>query len=215
MWDVPDLVGLGDASLEKPAGYATVCEFCKYNQLVAAAAAAALFGMFSDLVDWVRVLLDGDCAVSVGAFSAFVVELFLCCAGGPKTMIRVQVSTVPSGACLRNWDRILNGWTSLMVPRSRRQQLLLVSGHLNADALCEVQFRGAKIHFFLRGFGGNTRVVRCVGSDTIHEAVVYVHGDTYMTLGSNVVDIYDTPLRNGIKSTLPPEIYAVFFFGGS
>ena len=133
-------------------------EFSKPSRLAAAAAAAALFGMYSDLVDWMRVLLDGDFAVFVGAFSAFVVELFLCWEvdlhkrkswkvsfSSPlflkvkavrlittKTMTRVQVSTVPSVACLRDWSRLLDEWTSLTVPRSKRQQhlqVLLVSGH--------------------------------------------------------------------------------------
>ena len=39
---------------------------------------------------------------------------------------RVQVSTASSVACLRVWGRLLDGWTSLTMPRSQRQPQLKV-----------------------------------------------------------------------------------------
>ena len=39
---------------------------------------------------------------------------------------RVQVSTASSVACLRVWGRLPDGWTSLTMPRSKRQQHLQV-----------------------------------------------------------------------------------------
>ena len=56
---------------------------------------------------------------------------------------------------------------------------------------------GTKILFFLRGLGVNSRAVRCVGSDTIHDAAGHVHGDIYMALGGRVMDIHGSLHRNG------------------
>ena len=70
----------------------------------------------------------------------------------------------------------------------------------NAGALREVESKGQKIKFFLRGRGVSTRVVRCVDTDTRHEAVGFTHEDIHMTLRCRVVSIHDTLLRNGIKS---------------
>ena len=106
----------------------------------------------------------------------------------------------PLVACLWDWRRLLYGWTSLTVPRSKRQQhlqVLFISGHGTRRRY--VRSRSENIQFFLRDLGGSTSVVQCVDTDTINEAVGFMHGDIYMSQGSRVVSIHGTLLRNGIK----------------
>ena len=145
-----------------------------------------------------RVRLDGDFAVLAGAFSAFVVDLFLevdprkrkswkLSFSSPsflkvKAVSRVQVSTVSAG--------LKQGSGRVDVPDGTKIEAAAASPGTS-------RFQPwTKIQLFLRGLGGNTRDVRCVGSDTMHEAVGHVHGDIYMTLGSHVIDFHDTPLCN-------------------
>ena len=102
------------------------------------------------VLDGVSTVLDGDSFVLEGVLSLFVV--YLCFRGGrppkeekvfdvlivstslkqrcqvdcyPVLILRDQVSTVPV-ASLWVWSRLPDGWTSLTVPRSKRQQHLQV-----------------------------------------------------------------------------------------
>ena len=65
---------------------------------------------------------------------------------------------------------------------------------------CGASLGETDVQFCSRGLGGNTRVVRCLESDTIHEAMGHVHGDIYMTSGGQVMDTHGSLHRNGIKS---------------
>ena len=77
MWDVQDLEGLGGASLGRPV---SICDCVRVQQLRSAcgsrSGSCAFSSMYPDLVDWVRVLLDGDFSVLVGV-PRFTMQVFL------------------------------------------------------------------------------------------------------------------------------------------
>ena len=54
-----------------------------------------------------------------------------------KSMIRDQVSAVPSAACLRVWSRLLDGWTCTKIEASAASPGTSRFRPWNADALCE------------------------------------------------------------------------------
>ena len=63
--------------------------------------------------------------------------------------------------------------------------VLHVSGH--GVRMRSGTSRERLIQFFLTALGGNTRAVRCVESDTIHEAVSHVHGNIYIAVESKAM----------------------------